>query len=192
MPQKQLIDYYEVLQVSSRADNETIERVFRHLAKRYHPDNQDSGNAEKFSQIVEANDILSDPQKRAAFDVSYERVREARWRLFDQTSSNNEMVTDNRIRTAVLSLLYVARRNNVTDPGVGIIELERLLAVAESTLQFHMWYLRENGWAERLTSGMWAITASGVDKLFDLGGPEKTGPFLLHEGEPVPPAAKSA
>ncbi|MEO7964396.1 MAG: J domain-containing protein, partial [Gemmatimonadaceae bacterium] len=34
-----LPDHYETLQVSPRADQETIERVFRHLAKRYHPDN---------------------------------------------------------------------------------------------------------------------------------------------------------
>ena len=45
-----LPDYYELLQVSPRADQETIERVFRHLARRYHPDTRDSGNAAKFAQ----------------------------------------------------------------------------------------------------------------------------------------------
>lgn len=189
MPSSQLPDYYEILQVSPRADSETIERVFRHLAKRYHPDNRDSGNADSFAALVEAHTVLSDPEQRATYDVNYERVREARWRLFDQGSSANEIVSDNRIRLAVLSLLYVARRNNVLEPGVGVMELERILSVPDSVIQFQTWYLRENGWIERLSTGMWAITAAGVDKLFELGGPGKTGPYLLREGEAQEPAA---
>ena len=43
-----LPDHYEALQVSPRADGDTIDRVFRHLAKRLHPDNQESGDAEIF------------------------------------------------------------------------------------------------------------------------------------------------
>ena len=183
MSSSQLADYYEILQVSPRADRETIERVFRHLANRYHPDNHDSGDADKFSQLVEAHTVLSDPEQRATYDVNYERVREARWRLFDQKSSTSEIVTDARIRLGILSLLYVARRNNSNEPGVGVMELERVLSIPDSVLQFQTWYLRENNWIERLSTGMWAITAAGVDKLFELGGPEKDGPFLLHEGE---------
>ena len=183
MPPSQLPDYYEILQVSPRADSETIERVFRHLAKRFHPDNRDSGNADSFAALVEAHTVLSDPEQRATYDVNYERVREARWKLFDQGSSASEIVSDNRIRAAILSLLYVARRNNVTEPGVGVMELERILSVPDSVIQFQTWYLRENGWIERLSTGMWAITASGVDKLFELGGPGKTGPYLLREGD---------
>ena len=183
MHESPLADYYEILQVSPRADKETIERVFRHLANRYHPDNQESGDAARFAQLVEAHDILSDPEQRATYDVNYERVREARWRLFDQKTASSEIISDTRVRIALLSILYVARRNNTTDPGVGVMEIERLLGVPESTLQFHTWYLRENGWLERLSTGTWAITAQGVDKLFELGGPGKAGPYLLKEGE---------
>jgi curved DNA-binding protein CbpA len=186
MPDSPVPDYYEILQVSPRADRETIERVFRHLANRYHPDNRDSGNAEKFSELVTAHDVLSDPAQRASYDVSYERIREARWRIFNQDSATNEISNDARVRLAILSLLYVARRNNVLEPGIGTIEFERVLSVPSSVLEFQMWYLRENGWVERLTSGHFAITAPGVDKLFELGGPHKAGPHLLKEGEPVP------
>ena len=183
MPESPLADYYEVLQVSPRADRETIERVFRHLANRYHPDNRESGDAEKFAELVEAHDVLADAAQRAAYDVSYEKLRESRWKIFNQDSANGEIANDARVRLAMLSLLYVARRNNQQEPGVGIIELERLLACPEQLLQFQMWYLRENSWVERLTSGHYAITAQGVDKLFELGGPYKSGPLLLHEGE---------
>ena len=183
MPESPLPDYYEILQVSPRADRETIERVFRHLANRYHPDNRDSGDANKFSELVEANDVLSDASKRAEYDVSYERIRESRWRIFNQDSATSDIASDARVRLAILSLLYVARRNSVTEPGIGIIELERVLSVPNAVIDFQMWYLRENGWVERLTSGHFAITAPGVDKLFDLGGPHKGGPHLLKEGD---------
>ncbi len=75
MNQNNLIDYYEDLQVSSNADIETIERVYRLLAKRYHPDNNGTGNAEKFTRIKEAYNVLSDPEKRASFDIKYEKER---------------------------------------------------------------------------------------------------------------------
>ena len=58
-------DLYEVLQVSPRADEETIQRVFRHLAKRFHPDNTESGNAERFSELMEAFQTLSDAEQRS-------------------------------------------------------------------------------------------------------------------------------
>lgn len=192
MSETKLADYYEILQVSPRADRETIERVFRHLANRYHPDNQDSGDTDMFTQLTEAHSVLSDPEQRASYDVNYERVREARWRLFDQSSSASEFVSDSRVRIAILSLLYVARRNNVREPGIGIMEFERLLSVPNAVIDFQTWYLRENGWIERLSTGMWAITAAGVDKLFDLGGPGKSGPFLLQEGQPEEPVEAAA
>ena len=48
------IDYYEVLQVNSNAEQETIHRVFRLLAQRFHPDNQETGNDDRFREIHEA------------------------------------------------------------------------------------------------------------------------------------------
>jgi curved DNA-binding protein CbpA len=42
-------DYYEILEISPNANSETIERIFRYLALRYHPDNQDSGDLPRFS-----------------------------------------------------------------------------------------------------------------------------------------------
>ncbi len=176
-----LPDYYELLQVSPHADQETIERVFRHLARRYHPDTRDSGNAVKFAEVVSANDVLSDPGRRAEYDAHYERIREVRWRIFKQDSATNDMANDVQIRRALLSILYVARRNDTNSPGVGIIEIERLLDCAESTINFHTWYLRENGWIEKLTTGHYAITATGVDHLIELGGVRKARPHLLRK-----------
>ena len=47
-------DYYELLQVSPNADDDTIHRVFRHLAKKYHPDGPGHGDSKRFNVLVEA------------------------------------------------------------------------------------------------------------------------------------------
>jgi hypothetical protein len=179
MPDSHLTDYYEILQVSPRADNQTIERVFRLLAKRYHPDNQETGDTDRFTELANAYHVLSDPERRAKYDVSYDRIREAHWRIFDQDSTMNEVAIDARIRLAILSLLYIARRTSPNEPGLGPVEIERVLSLPQNAIGFHFWYLRENSWVERLQTGHLAITAPGVDRLFDLGGPTKAGPRLL-------------
>lgn len=63
-------DYYEVLGVSKDADENTIKKAYRQLAKKYHPDmNPGDKDAEaKFKEVNEAYDVLSDPDKRAKYD----------------------------------------------------------------------------------------------------------------------------
>ncbi len=60
-------NYYEILGVPENADDETIKKAFRELAKKYHPD-RPGGDAEKFKKIVEAYRILSDKKLRAEYD----------------------------------------------------------------------------------------------------------------------------
>jgi hypothetical protein len=50
------------------------------------------------------------------------------------------------------------------NPGMGQIELERLMDIPFEHLAFHLWYLREKSWIQRLDNGQLAITADGVDK----------------------------
>lgn len=176
-------DHYEVLQVSSRADQQTIERVFRHLAKRYHPDNADSGDADRFGEVMQAYEVLSDPERRARYDAGYVSEREARWRVFDQQTSHDDVASDRRLRIAMLSVLYTARRNDAENPGVGNVDLERMLGCPESHMRFHLWYLKENGWIQRTESGQFAITAVGVDRVLELGGPARSGIHLLESGD---------
>jgi curved DNA-binding protein CbpA len=176
-------DYYEVLQLSPRADQATIQRVFRHLAKRYHPDNQESGDAERFKQVMDAFELLSDPERRARYDARYQDLREAHWRIFDQETAGNDVATDRRLRDVLLSILYTARRNDTERPGLGVLELERLLGCPEQHMRFHLWYLKENGWIERTDSGTYALTASGVDEVLDRGGPMQPGMLLLDAGD---------
>ena len=65
----EFIDYYAVLGVAKTATKEEIERAYRKLARRYHPDVSKAKDAEeKFKQLGEAYEVLSDPQKRAHYD----------------------------------------------------------------------------------------------------------------------------
>jgi molecular chaperone DnaJ len=62
-------DYYEVLGIERDASDEEIKRAFRQLAFKYHPDhNPDNEAEEKFKEVNEAYEVLSDPDKRAAYD----------------------------------------------------------------------------------------------------------------------------
>jgi len=192
MADSALKDWYEVLQVSPRADHETIERVFRYLANRFHPDNRETGDVDRFTEIVAAYEVLSSAAKRVKYDLSYETVREARWKLFNHESVDDNVGTDARIRVALLSILYVVRRNNPGEPGVGTMELERLLQCPEQVIRFHVWYLRENAWISRLETGYVAITALGVDKLFELGGPDQAESPLIQRGNVHTPRKQRA
>lgn len=122
------LKHYEVMQLSPRADQETVERMFRHLA-------------------------------------------------------TTELLADSRTRTGILSLLYQKRRNFSHEPGMGAMQLERILSCSEALMNFHVWYLRESGLIQRLENGHFAITAAGLNRIFEIGGPAHMGTNLLTEGE---------
>jgi curved DNA-binding protein CbpA len=136
------VDYYEVLEVSSNANPDTIERIFRHLAMRYHPDNQDTGDASRFSELMEAYSTLKDPARRAQYDIQHKDHSGLRVKLADETNDARGIERDALVQDKVLSVLYVKRRQNINDPGIGAAELERLLDCPREHLEFHLWYLK--------------------------------------------------
>lgn len=158
-------DYYEILQVSPNAGQETIQRVYRLLAQMYHPDNRQTGNIEMFQKVVDAYSVLSDPEKRAAYDVQHRSRRTVRWRIFDQQSGVQGFEAERRKRTGILSLLYAKRMHEPHQPALTIVDLEQLLGCPREHLELSLWYLRESGRIQRSDSGRYAITAKGLETL---------------------------
>ena len=159
------VDYYELLQVSPNADEDTIQRVFRHFAKKYHPDASNQGDPDVFNRLLDAYRTLTDVSLRAAYDVKYQRHWNQTWRVAAEASTVHVVTDEVSCRERLLSLFYVQRRRDMRHPGLGQLDLERVMDMPFEQLAFHLWYLREKGWIQRLDTGLLAITAEGVDQV---------------------------
>ena len=184
-------DYYELLEISPNANSETIERIFRHFAMRYHPDNRDTGDLSRFTEIVEAHNTLKDPVKRAQYDIQHKEHSGVRTRLAEEASDTKGIARDVVVQDKLLSILYVKRRQNLKDPGIGDFELERLSGCPREHLEFHVWYLKEKGWIGRQENGTLAITVEGVDHAnSEQRRRETTTKQLTHEPSQAPHGAQ--
>jgi len=157
------LDCYELMQLSPNAELETIERVYRALAQRYHPDNAQTGSAERFIELSEAYRILSNPELRAGYDVRHRQAKRIHWKIFDQTQATIGREAEKRKRQGILDLLYAKTLQDPERATIGILEMEELLACPREHLEAALWYLRAKGYIQRLDSGRCAITVQGFD-----------------------------
>jgi len=156
-------DHYELLQLSPNADAETIQRVFRILAQRYHPDNQETGNVELFRKVKQSYDVLIDRDKRAAYDVQRNASRKDRLKIFSGWESCSGMDAEKRKRQGILALLYAQRASNPLQPSMSIRELEDMLACPREHLEFSLWFLKERKYVTRSDNNRHSITCEGVE-----------------------------
>lgn len=166
MQNERTVDYYEALQISRNADPEMIHRVYRLLAQRFHPDNQETGSSERFREICDAYVVLSDPERRAKYDVAHQQERKDRFRLVsDGVDPENDVQMEQAIRLTVLEVLYTRRRTDARNPGVLPVELEELTGTPREHLEFTMWFLTQKKFLHRADNSRLTITVEGVEYL---------------------------
>ena len=159
-------DYYELLQVSASAELETIHRVYRLLAQRYHPDNQETGNPSRFREISEAYSVLSNPEERARYDIIHEQQKQERWRLVSTGGdADNDFQMEQRVRLTVLEVLYTKRRMEPREPAVYTLDLEGMIGRPREHLEFTIWYLGQKKFVTRDDNSRLIITPDGVEYL---------------------------
>jgi curved DNA-binding protein CbpA len=160
------VDHYETLQISANAEPETIHRVYRLLAQRFHPDNKDTGNATRFRELTEAYEVLSDPERRAQYDVVHQHFVRERWKVVEGTTSADvdyraEQVT----RLTLLELLYTQRRTEPRTPSMSILDVEAMIGRPREHLEFSIWFLTQKRFIQRGDDSGLTITAEGAEYL---------------------------
>jgi curved DNA-binding protein CbpA len=152
-------NYYEILQISPNADQETVRRIYKIHAQRFHPDNLETGNAEIFKRIAEAYEILSDPDRRAEYDTRHRINRPVAETAEPAPPSPEE---ENERREQIILLLYRRRLTHPDQPSLGLRDLEVELRTPKLQLEFSLWYLKECGYLTRSDGARHTITIQGV------------------------------
>ena len=153
-------NYYELLELSPNANQEMIERMFRYLATKWHPDA--GGDKTKFTLLVKAFETLKDPATRTAYDVSLQQQQQQDQHLVEHARQAGPDTVD---RHKMLCLFYARRRQDGRRPALGTVTVETMMNCPAEILEFHLWYFREKGWIQREDNGGFAITAAGVDRV---------------------------
>lgn len=170
------VDYYEALQISPNADPETVHRVYRVQAQRFHPDNRETGNASTFRLIADAYQILSDPQKRADYDTQHRNSRHQEKREPLPGNPASTLADEHRKRHEILTILYRKRLAQPDQPAMGLRDLLDHLGMPREQLEFSLWYLKEGGYLLRTDGARHSITLEGVELIETLA---------VHRNEPM-------
>lgn len=160
MPNSTTQNHYDTLEVSQNASQDAIERMFRYLATKHHPDT--GGDKAQFNQLVAAFEILRSADSRAEYDRGIQRETKEISRLVE---NSKQAGPDAAIRHELLCLFYARRREQGASPALGQVAIERALDLSEHVIEFHLWYFREKGWITRWEAGGFTITAEGVDQI---------------------------
>ncbi|MEK7403584.1 MAG: J domain-containing protein [Acidobacteriota bacterium] len=156
-------DYYELLQISPKAEPQTIQRVYRMLAVRYHPDNPATGDREMFLLLQKAYEVLTDPELRAAYDASHQIQFLQPDPVFEMKEFVVGVEAEANRRLGILCLLYNQRRSDPDRPTLSLLDLEARMAIPREHLEFTTWYLKEKCYLRYGDSGNLGITSEGVD-----------------------------
>jgi len=148
----------ELVQAGIAGDNDRLERLYRSLAFRYHPDNAETGDRDVFLRVKEAYRILSSPARVENPELGVTRRGDS--------AGTPEVRELSEKRNLVLRLLLQRRMTDYQNAYMSAAELESLTGLPGHEIGFILWYLREK--SAVLTADYstdCAITAAGVDLL---------------------------
>jgi curved DNA-binding protein CbpA len=163
MPDSGFVDFYELLQISPNAEKETIERVHKMLSVRYHPDNSETGDIDKFLLLNRAYETLIDSELRADYDQFYQKHDFEPIGVFELKEFAAGIEGEANRRMGILCLLYNRRRSNPDDPALSILEFETMMSFPREHLMFTIWYLKEHNYVRQDDASDYLITGDGVD-----------------------------
>jgi curved DNA-binding protein CbpA len=157
------VDYYELMQISPNAQIDTINRVYRMLAQRFHPDNPESADTERFLKLQAAYAILSNPERKAQYDEDRHRHYERPMEVFGMKEFTDGIEGESNRRMGILCLLYNKRRTSPEEAGMPVLQMETLMSFPREHLLFTLWYLRKKQLVEFNFNSEYEITAEGID-----------------------------
>jgi curved DNA-binding protein CbpA len=176
------VNWYEVLGVAPDASDETLRRVFHIVAARYHPDNRDSGNVDRFLKVKAAFELLSDPQRRKDFDIELRHHNQQPMPVFLNREFADGVEGEHNRRLGVLCLLYNQRKLNPITPVLSVLQLESLMSTPREHLEFAVWYLKQKRLVQADDRSSLTITSDGIDHLEENLPREETVRKLLQPG----------
>jgi curved DNA-binding protein CbpA len=183
-------NHYEFLQISPNAEPDTIHRVYKFLAARFHPDNPETGDAEKFFQLKQAYEVLSEPSIRAEYDATREKKAPETAPLSNTLDFMDNMEGELNRRLAVVAVLYAKRRSFPDRPEVTLAEVERRMGFPRDYMEFTVWYLLKKKYITRSDNSTMTLTAEGVDFVETQRANIPTLNKLLTNGEGAEPASQ--
>ena len=158
-------DHYDVLGIDPRSDSETLQNAYAELARKYHPNNPDTGDQEAFDAVNAAYEVLSDPAQRLAFDNLKGVGEDSSCPQFSGTEFFQSLGSDVGLRMALLCILYERRKNKPVKPGLPMRYVEAMLNAGLDELFFVLWYAKQRGWVASDDKSNLMITLQGIDYL---------------------------
>ena len=165
--------------INRNADMETVHRVYRFMAMRFHPDDSKTGDLERFLLLRQAYQVLSDTGSASSTTQLTASADAEPLEIFELQEFIDGTEGEVNRRLGVLSILYRRRRRNDGSPTMSLLDLEKRMSLPREYLDFTLWYLRAKGYVKAEDNSDYALTANGVDYLESISPHNKMARELM-------------
>ena len=154
-------DHYEVLGIDPRSAGAVVQDTYSKLARKA----KESGDAERLESLNLAYEVLGDPMLRREFDKLKGLGEEVGGPKFSGARFFDTLGRDQRLRVALLCLLYDRRRNKPFTPSLSVRFIEGMIAASSEEIVLALWYLKARNLAANDDKSSVLITVDGIDYL---------------------------